>query len=160
MGAADRTLEEIRRMTPIAAPSEQHAQMKALSSLFDEIVPGTATVQLIGPKGERISLPKSVLCLLDRVVEVMARGDSVAVVPVDRELTTQQAAGLLNVSRQYLVRLLDEGKIPFHLTGKHRRLRVEDVLSYKKARDSHRRAQLRNLSQMTQEFGGYDSEVE
>ena len=88
----------------------------------------------------------------------MARGDSITVVPVGREVTTQQAADLLNVSRQYLVRLLDEGRIPFRKTGKHRRIRIEDVLAFKETRDKDRRAGLRELSRMTEEFGGYDSE--
>jgi excisionase family DNA binding protein len=93
------------------------------------------------------------------VAEVMARGDSITVVPVGREVTTQQAADLLNVSRQYLVRLLDEGRVPFRKTGKHRRLRIEDVLSFKKTRDKDRWAGLRELSHMTEEFGGYDLEL-
>jgi excisionase family DNA binding protein len=89
----------------------------------------------------------------------MARGDSITVVPVGKEITTQQAADLLNVSRQYLVRLLDEGRIPFRKTGKHRRLRIEDVLSFKDSRDKDRRAGLRELSRLTQEAGGYDAEL-
>jgi len=115
--------------------------------------------QLVGPKGETIPLPESVFYVLERVAEVMARGDSITVVPVGREVTTQQAADLLNVSRQYLVRLLDEGRIPYRKTGKHRRLRIEDVLSFKATRDKDRRAGLRELSRMTEEFGGYDSEL-
>ncbi|MDP3235012.1 MAG: excisionase family DNA-binding protein [Myxococcales bacterium] len=85
--------------------------------------------------------------------------DSVTVVPVGAKVTTQQAAALLNVSRQYLVRLLDEGRMPFRRTGKHRRVRVEDVLAFKHARDSERRRGLRELSELTQEFGGYDDEL-
>ena len=85
--------------------------------------------------------------------------DSITVVPVGRELTTQQAANLLNVSRQYLVRLLDEGQIPFRKTGAHRRLRIEDVLAFKDTRDKDRRARWRELSRLTQELGGYDAEL-
>jgi len=115
--------------------------------------------ELVGPGGERLPIPESVFYVLERVVEVMARGDSITVVPVGREVTTQQAADLLNVSRQYLVRLLDEGRVPFRKTGKHRRLRIEDVLSFKETRDKDRRAGLRELSHMTEEFGGYDPEL-
>ncbi|MBP8805256.1 MAG: excisionase family DNA-binding protein [Kofleriaceae bacterium] len=116
------------------------------------------TCQLVGPQGESIELPASIFYVLERVAEVLARGDSITIVPVNREVTTQQAADLLNVSRQYLVRLLDEGRIAFRKTGKHRRLRIEDVLKFKDERDKDRRAGLRELSQMTQEFGGYDAE--
>ena len=114
--------------------------------------------RLVGPQGESVAIPDAVFHVPTRVVEVLARGDSVAVVPMGRELTTQQAADLLNVSRQYLVRLLDEGRIACRKTGKHRRLRVEDVLAFKTQRDKDRRAGLRELSQLTQDFGGYDAE--
>jgi len=154
--------DQIRRMTPVAAPPEQQAQVAALSKALEQMVHPpkrrAPKCQLVGPKGESIPLPESVFYVLERVAEVLARGDSITVVPVGREVTTQQAADLLNVSRQYLVRLLDEGRIPFRKTGKHRRLRIEDVLAFKEKRDKDRRAGLRELSQMTQEFGGYDAE--
>jgi len=161
--AAAYTMEDlIRRMTPVAAPPEQQAQVAALSrALEGMVVPPRRRApkcQLVGPKGESIALPEAVFYVLERVAEVLARGDAIAVVPVGREVTTQQAADLLNVSRQYLVRLLDEGRIPFRKTGKHRRLRIEDVLAFKERRDKDRRAGLRELSRMTEEFGGYDSE--
>jgi len=164
MVAAARSMEDqIRRMTPVAAPPEQQAQVAALSKALEGMVHArkrkAPKCQLVGPKGESIPLPESVFYVLERVAEVMARGDSITVVPVGREVTTQQAADLLNVSRQYVVRLLDEGRIPFRRTGKHRRLRIEDVLSFKETRDKDRRAGLRELSQMTQEFGGYDHEL-
>jgi excisionase family DNA binding protein len=164
MEAVVHTMEDlIRRMTPVAAPPEQQAQVAALSKALEEMADQprmqAPKCQLVGPKGENIPLPESVFYVLERVAEVMARGDSITVVPVGREVTTQQAAELLNVSRQYLVRLLDEERIPFRKVGKHRRLRVEDVLSFKGTRDKDRRAGLRELSRMTEEFGGYDSEL-
>ena len=158
------TIEElIRRMTPVAAPPEQQAQVAALSRALEGMVHQpkrrAPKCQLVGPKGEAIPLPESIFYVLERVAEVLARGDSITVVPVGREVTTQQAAGILNVSRQYLVRLLDEGRIAFRKTGKHRRLRVEDVLDFKEKRDKDRRAGLRELSRITQEFGGYEAEL-
>lgn len=157
--AAHTTEARIRRMTPVAAPPEQQAQVAALFRALERIARQPRNrapkCQLVGPKGESIPLPESVFYVLERVAEIMARGDSISVVPVGREVTTQQAADLLNVSRQYLVRLLDEGRIPFRKTGKHRRVRIEDVLSFKETRDKDRRAGLRQLSRMTEEFGGY-----
>lgn len=161
--AAHAMKDQIRQMIPVATPPEQQAQVAALSKALKGMVHQpkrqAPKCQLVGPKGETIAIPESVLYVLQRVAEVLARGDSITVVPVGRELTTQQAADLLNVSRQYLVRLLDEGRIPFYKTGKHRRLRLEDVLAFKNKRDQERRARLRELSQMTQAFGGYESEL-
>jgi excisionase family DNA binding protein len=155
--------DRIRRMTPVAAPPEQQAQIVALSRALEGMVQPpkrrAPKCQLVGPSGDPISIPGSVFYVLERVAEVMARGDSVTVVPVGKEVTTQQAADLLNVSRQYLVRLLDEGRIGCRRTGKHRRLRIEDVLAFKEARDKDRRAGLRELSRVTQGLGGYDAEL-
>jgi len=162
--AGGHTMEEmIRRMRPVTAPPEQRAQVVALSLALEGMVHQpkrrAPKCQLIGPDGEAIELPPLVFYVLERVAEVMARGDSITVVPVGKEVTTQQAANLLNVSRQYLVRLLEEGRIPFRKTGKHRRLRIEDVLEFKEKRDKDRRAGLRELSQLTQEYGGYEGEL-
>jgi excisionase family DNA binding protein len=155
--------DRVRRMTPVAAPPDQQAQVAALLRALEGMMQPPKRVaprcQLVGPSGEATSIPESVFYVLERVAEVMARGDSVTVVPLGKELTTQQAANLLNVSRQYLVRLLDEGRIAFRKTGKHRRLRIEDVLAFKEQRDKDRRAGLRELSRLTQDFGGYDAEL-
>jgi hypothetical protein len=95
---------DIRRMTPVAAPPEQQQQLAALSKAVESMVRlpkrRAPKCQLVGPKGESIALPESVFYVLERVAEVLARGDSITVVPVGREVTTQQAADLLNVSRQ------------------------------------------------------------
>lgn len=161
--AAHTMEDQIRRMTPVAAPPEQQPQIAALSRVLEGMLhtmkQRAPQCRLVGPQGESIPLPESVFYVLERVAEVMARGDSITVVPVGKEVTTQQAADLLNVSRQYLVRLLDEGRIPYRKTGKHRRLRIEDVLAFKQKRDKDRRAGLRELSQLTQELGGYDAEL-
>jgi excisionase family DNA binding protein len=164
MAATTHSLEaRIRRMSPVAAPPEQRAQVAALSRAIEGMAHApkrrAPRCQLVGPDGAATSIPESIFYVLERVAEVMARGDAITVVPVGKEVTTQQAADLLNVSRQYLVRLLDEGRIPFRKTGKHRRVRVEDVLAFKDQRDKDRRAGLRELSRLTQEFGGYDAEL-
>lgn len=156
--------EQIRRMKPVAAPPEEQADVARLLKVLGETAHRrrrrAKTCALVGPQGEIIEIPDLVLVLLGRVAEVLARGDAVTVVSVEKGLTTQQAADLLDVSRQYLVRLLDEGRIPHTKTGKHRRLRIQDVLAFKKKRDAERKRALRHLTELTESFGGYENELE
>jgi excisionase family DNA binding protein len=75
--------------------------------------------------------------------------------PSNRLLTTSEAAELLNVSRRYLCRLLDRGDIPFVRVGKHRRIRVEDLMRYRERRDAARREKLLEITRISQELGLY-----
>ncbi len=148
-------------MAPVAAPEEQRDDIEMLYRLIENAVAasgprGIKRCQLVGPQGQTIELPESVLFLLERVVEVLASGDAITIVPVHRELTTQQAADILNVSRQYLVRLLDDGAIPFTRAGTHRRIRFDDVMTYRTKRDRERLSSLDELTRISQEYGGYD----
>lgn len=148
--------ELVQRMLPVATPEDQRDGVAALSKVLANIPTTREAYELISPNGEVAEIPTSVFLLLERIIEVLARGDAITVVPVGKELTTQQAAQILNVSRQYVVRLLDGGQIPFRRTGTHRRIRMEDLLKYKTQRDRERMSSLDELSQMTQDFGGYD----
>ncbi len=153
--------EKVRRMSPISAPDEQLEEYARLFHVLegaaaDAKARGETSCQIVGPQGQTFALPESVFFLLERVVEVLSRGDAITIVPVHKELTTQQAADIINVSRQYLVRLLDEGKIPFTRTGTHRRVRFTDVMAYKEKRDQEREASLDSLTRVSQEYGGYD----
>lgn len=153
---------QLRRMTPVSVPADEREEVERLHDVLGRLAHRRSRApacRLLGPKGEEVALPDAVFYVLERVAEVLARGDSITVVPVGKELTTQQAADLLNVSRQYLVRLLDEGRIAYTKTGKHRRLRIEDVLSFKEQRDVARRTALRDLSRLTEDFGGYEKEL-
>ena len=149
--------DRLRRHEPVRMPHADDADLAKLSSALqaamEQAQPGCS---LVGPRGESFAIPETIFHILVRVVEVMERGDALTLIPVHKELTTQQAANLLNVSRQYLVRLLDEGRLPYMRTGKHRRLRIDDVLAYKQTRDADRQASLDELARLSEEFVGYD----
>jgi excisionase family DNA binding protein len=105
---------------------------------------------------ETIELPAGAVKLLVEILEDMASGREVTIVPQNAELTTQQAADFLNVSRPFLVQLLEEQKLPYRKVGTHRRVRFEDVLLYKEKIDSERRKVLDALAVEAQDLGmGY-----
>jgi len=95
--------------------------------------------------------------VLEAAAALVADGTGVAILAQDRELTSQQAADMLNISRQYLVRLLDRGDIASTKTGTHRRVRAADLARYLQHRDEGRRAALDALADQAQASGGYDT---
>ena len=101
---------------------------------------------------ETIELPAGAVKLLQAILEDMASGRAVTIVPQNAELTTQQAADFLNVSRPFLVQLLEQKKLPFRLVGSHRRVRFEDVLRFKENIDTERRKVLDQLAAEGQEL--------
>jgi excisionase family DNA binding protein len=94
---------------------------------------------------ETIELPAGAVKLLMAILEDMASGRAITIVPQNAELTTQQAADIMNVSRPFLIQLLENKKLPFRLVGSHRRVRFEDVLRYKEHIDAERRRVLDQL---------------
>lgn len=104
-----------------------------------------------------VNMPVSALRLLVDVLTELGEGNSVRLVPVHAELTTQEAADLLNVSRPTLVRLLDEGAIPFHRTGNRRKVKFADLRVYQQELEHDRLISLSELSDLDQELGlGYE----
>jgi excisionase family DNA binding protein len=117
---------------------------------------GRPMARLVSPDGSEVEIPTSAFAALQAVVRDMAQGLTIILIPHDKELTTKEAADILNMSRPFLVKLLDRGEIPYHRVGTHRRLNVEDVLAYRELRAARRREQLRTLTELSEQVeGGY-----
>jgi len=99
-----------------------------------------------------VDLPPAIARLMLDLMESIGKGDAVALVPFGADLSTQQAAEMLSVSRPFLVKLLETREIPHHKIGTHRRIRAEDLLAYKHRRDKTRTAARTRLARLTQEI--------
>ncbi len=109
----------------------------------------------VGKTTEELVLPPSVVRVLVRLLNEMGQGNAVTLTPLRAELTTQQAADLLNVSRPHLVKLLDEGAMPSRKVGSHRRVHLEDLLAYKQDFLAKRHTALDELQALSQELNLY-----
>ena len=109
-----------------------------------------------GEEAETVAVPASALRLFLHLLTEMSQGNAVTLIPTHAELTTQQAADLLGVSRPYLAKLLDEGKMPGRTVGKYRRVRFDDLMAFKQKDDDARAKVLDQLTAEAQELGlGY-----
>lgn len=115
------------------------------------------TLKASNGQAEDLVLPGPVLQMLLDILSEMARGNAISLMPIHHELSTQEAANLLNVSRPHLVSLLEKGGLPFRKVGSHRRVQAKDVLEYKANIDQLRLATLNELTAFSQEQGmGYE----
>lgn len=152
----------IRVLEPVA-PTEREARLaeessRTLSSYVRDTEEQTIRVVPEGGRPEEaVTIPAVAFRLLVNILTQMAQGNAVTLIPVHAELTTQEAADLLNVSRPFLVRLLEEGEIPYRKVGTRRRVLYKDIAEYKRRIDERRRATLDELAAQAQELGmGYD----
>lgn len=142
-------------------PSAQDAAMartsgQVLAHLVRQKRPVTLRVREAGQE-KALELPAGAVVMLMEILEAMAAGRGVMLIPENAELTTVQAADVLNVSRPFLIKLLEENVLPHRKVGKHRRIRMEDVMAYKANIDREREAVLDQLAREAQEQGmGYD----
>ncbi len=138
---------------PITATDSERPALSRIEGVLGNV---NRVPKLMSSNGEEIELPESLSQVLRQLVYYLAQGRAVTIVPLNRELTTQEAADILNVSRPYLIKLLEQGEIPFTRTGTHRRIRIDDLMEYKKRRDAERRRGMAELTQMSQELGLYN----
>lgn len=116
----------------------------------------TEPALLLGPDGEQVPLPAEVYLVLRQVVEVMRQGKATLVAPHGLLLTTQEAADFLGVSRPTLVKLLEDGAIPFEKPNRHRRVRLQDLVDFQVRRRDERRAAMNQLTEEASELGLYE----
>jgi excisionase family DNA binding protein len=142
-------------VTPTKADSALAKESSEKLSAFLKSSKGVRLQVTAGRQSEYLVLPPPALRALVRILAEMGQGNAITLTPIRAELTSQQAADLLNVSRPHLVKLLDEGAIPSHKVGSHRRVQLEDVLAYKREFLAKRHAALDELQAISQELGLY-----
>ena len=106
---------------------------------------------------EKIRIPISALKFLARILKEISQGNPISIVPIATEITTQAAAELLGCSRPHIVKLLESGRIPFNKVGKHRRIRYEDLVAYKKEMKALQRKRIQELMELDEDTGLYDT---
>jgi excisionase family DNA binding protein len=143
----------------LVVPSASDAEQARNSSRLLAAIVGkgdAARLVLHGDHEEPLSIPVPALRMLVEILSQMAQGNAVSIVPYHAELTTQEAADFLNVSRPFLVRLLETGQIPFRKVGTHRRVGFSELLKYRERTMTETRQAAAELTALSQELGlGY-----
>ncbi len=106
---------------------------------------------------QKLQIPSNALTLLNEILKAMSQGKAISIVPVTTEVSTQKAAEILGCSRPHLVKLLETGELDFFKVGKHRRIKFEDVVSYKQKIKAEQKRRLVEMMHNDEELGGYDS---
>lgn len=147
-----------RRIDDLSLPTTSEAEIAKKSSRLLAACIGdgeTARLKVVDNNGE-IDVPVSALRLLVDILAQMAQGNGVTLMPIHAQLTTQEAADFLNVSRPYVVKLIDTQALPAERVGTHRRIRFEDLLKYRQNSLHHRKKILAEMTREAQEDGSYD----
>lgn len=150
-----KSIGEIKR----PSKEEQKAAMDsydALASTLEQIHSNYPEIEIEETK-ERIKVPLNALKILAKILKETSQGKPISIVPIATEITTQAAAELIGCSRPHLIKLLESGEIKFTKIGKHRRIKYQDVLEYKKKIKEEQRKLLIEIMQADEESGMYDS---
>ncbi|UOB16461.1 helix-turn-helix domain-containing protein [Abyssalbus ytuae] len=138
-------------------------EQKLATESYDALASAIERLKIENPKIEieetqqRIKIPLSALKFLGEILKAMSQGKPFSLVPVATEVTTQKAAEILGCSRPHLVKLLEDGEIDYTKVGKHRRVRFEDVMKYKRKMKKNQKQHIINIMKSDEELGLYDS---
>ncbi|GKX57089.1 excisionase [Leminorella grimontii] len=149
------TLTNLNLPAPREIELAQRGKRELIAHLSTKLETQRISILDADSKTHTIELPTSALTMLIDILGELAAGNAVQIVPVHAELTTQEAANMLNVSRPHMVKLLEEGKLPFHKTGRHRRVLFADLMAYKKARERESLDAMQALAEQAQDLGMY-----
>lgn len=146
---------------PSILERDQQEELRVAAGVFKRraTTHAAAVLQFLDDDQDVVTVPREVAELIAEILAQLAAGRVVAAYPMHAELTTQQAADFLNVSRPHLVKLVDEGAIPHHKVGTHRRVYFKDVLTHKARQEEESRRALDELSRISEELGLYDDEM-
>lgn len=151
-------MSAMQKLNRLEVPNEQESALAAESSrLLAALIGRGDTAQLRLLDGDQeITVPVSAIKMLVDILNQMAQGNAVSLVPIHAELTTQEAADFLNVSRPYVVKLIEQGELPCHKVGVRRRVLFKHLMEYKERRDQQSMDAVNTLSQQAQDLGmGY-----
>ena len=113
----------------------------------------TESAKLVAPDGSEKKIPVEIFDVLEQVANALAEGNGVTIAPYRMQLTTQEAADFLGISRPTLVKLLEAGEVPFETLGRHRRVTLRDIVEFQERRRTERRAGLKEMTQIAQRIG-------
>ena len=148
-------LIEIKKPTK----EEQRAAQESydvLASSIEQLRSEIPEIEIEETEG-KIRIPISALKLLVKILQEISRGNPISIVPIATEITTQKAAEILGCSRPHIVRLLEEGEIPYTKVGKHRRIRYEDIVIFRNKMKASQRNKIQELMRLDEESGLYDT---
>jgi excisionase family DNA binding protein len=119
--------------------------------------PGEDLIEALGEVGteDALIIPRATVVMFAQILDLLAQGRGVQIIPKEVELSTQQAADMLNVSRPYLIGLLESGRMPFRKVGRHRRIKFEDLVDYQRQDDLHRRDAADKLAELSEDLDLY-----
>lgn len=150
-----KALEQIRKPSKLDQKTASESY-DALASVIEQLHSEQPEIE-IEETNEKIKIPLSALKLLGDILKAMGQGKLISLVPIAAEITTQAAAEILGCSRPHLVKLLEDGKISFTKVGKHRRIKFDDIMKYRKQMKEQQKQNIIDIMNLDEETGLYDS---